>query len=61
MNADKKARLEKAGWKVGTVQEFLGLSDEEMAIIDGGVAQQELAQVASNHQAEGSSPSTPAT
>ena len=30
----KRKRLESAGFKVGTVQEFLGLSDEEMALID---------------------------
>ena len=32
MRKDKKARLERAGWKVGTVSGFLGLSktDEEL-------------------------------
>jgi ribosome-binding protein aMBF1 (putative translation factor) len=34
MNATKKRKLEAAGFKVGTVQEFLGLSDEEMELID---------------------------
>ena len=34
MKKSKKERLEKAGWKVGTVQDFLGLSDEEMALIE---------------------------
>jgi predicted transcriptional regulator len=34
MKESKKRRLEKAGWKVGTVQEFLGLSDEDMALIE---------------------------
>ena len=34
MNASKKRNLESAGFKVGTVQEFLGLSDDEMALID---------------------------
>jgi hypothetical protein len=30
----KRARLEAAGWKVGTVQDFLDLSDAELAITD---------------------------
>lgn len=34
MDAAKKKRLEAAGWRVGTVAEFLGLSDEEMELID---------------------------
>lgn len=34
MNKEKKARLEAAGWRMVTVQEFLGLSDEEMAYIE---------------------------
>jgi len=34
MNEAKKARLEKAGFKVGTVAEFLGLSREEEAIVE---------------------------
>src|SRR4051812_26261334 len=34
MNQTKRKRLQKAGFKVGSVQEFLGLSDEEMALID---------------------------
>jgi ribosome-binding protein aMBF1 (putative translation factor) len=34
MKRTKKARLEKAGWKVGTTQEFLDLSDEELAMIE---------------------------
>lgn len=34
MNKAKRSRLERAGFKVGTVQEFLGLSDEDMALID---------------------------
>jgi len=39
MKEDKKiARLEKAGWKTVTVQDFLGLSDNEMAIIEVKVA-----------------------
>ena len=34
----KTARLEKAGWKTTTVQEFLGLSDDDMVIIEVKVA-----------------------
>lgn len=34
MRKDKKARLERAGWKVGSVQEFLGLSKAEEALVE---------------------------
>jgi len=34
MRSSKRARLEKKGWKVGTVQEFLELSSEEVAYIE---------------------------
>ncbi len=34
MRMDKRRRLERAGWRVGTVQEFLGLTDEESAFIE---------------------------
>lgn len=34
MNAAKRKRLEKAGWKVGTTQEFLNLSPEEAAYVE---------------------------
>jgi len=36
--ARKIARLEKAGWKTTTVQEFLGLSDDDMVLIEVKVA-----------------------
>ena len=36
--AKKVARLAKAGWKTVTVQEFLDLSDEDMAVIEVKVA-----------------------
>ncbi|MGA7990659.1 MAG: helix-turn-helix transcriptional regulator [Thermoanaerobaculia bacterium] len=36
--ARKAARLERAGWKTVTVQGFLGLSDDDMAIIEVKVA-----------------------
>lgn len=34
MNPEKKARLEKAGWKVGTPAELLGLSSAEAAYVE---------------------------
>jgi len=34
MNQAKRRKLQKAGFKLGSVQDFLGLSNEEMALID---------------------------
>ena len=34
MHEKKRKRLEANGWKLGTAQEFLGLSNEEAAYID---------------------------
>jgi len=34
MKREKKQRLERAGWRVSTVSEFLGLSEEEAALIE---------------------------
>jgi DNA-binding XRE family transcriptional regulator len=34
MNASKRRKLSRAGFRVGGAQEFLGLSDEELALID---------------------------
>ena len=34
MNSSKKARLEAAGWKVGTAAEFLGLTKQEAAFVE---------------------------
>lgn len=34
MDAAKKARLEKGGWRVGNAEEFLGLASEEAALIE---------------------------
>jgi len=34
MHSNKKKRLEKKGWKVGSSKEFLGLSDEEKVYIE---------------------------
>jgi len=38
MRSDKRKRLERAGWRVGSVSEFLGLSDAENAIVEIRVA-----------------------
>ena len=34
MRAEKRKRLEAKGWKVGSVKDFLGLSDQEAAYIE---------------------------
>lgn len=34
MHEEKRRRLEAQGWKIGTAQEFLRMSDEEAAYID---------------------------
>jgi ribosome-binding protein aMBF1 (putative translation factor) len=34
MDARKRKRLEAAGWKVGSVKDFLGLSEEEAALVE---------------------------
>ncbi len=34
MTTEKLEALRAAGWTVGTVQELLGLTDEEMAIVE---------------------------
>jgi hypothetical protein len=34
MRKAKRKRLEAAGWKVGTVQEFLGLTDAEAGLVE---------------------------
>ena len=34
MDKNKRKRLEAAGWKVGTIQEFLGLTYEEVHYIE---------------------------
>jgi DNA-binding XRE family transcriptional regulator len=34
MEKTKRKRLKKAGWRVGTSREFLGLTDEEAALIE---------------------------
>ncbi len=47
MNTAKRKRLEKAGWKVGTAQEFLNLSAEEAAYVE---VKLNLARVLSNRR-----------
>lgn len=34
MNRARKKRLESAGWRIGTADDFLGLSQEEARIVD---------------------------
>jgi hypothetical protein len=34
MKKSKKAKIESAGWRVGTTADFLGLSKEEAALIE---------------------------
>ncbi|CAG0990416.1 hypothetical protein MYXO_02367 [Myxococcaceae bacterium] len=34
MRSAKRERLERAGWKVGTVRQFLGLSEEEEVFLE---------------------------
>lgn len=38
MDTTKRKRLQKAGWRVGTVHEFLGLSDAEAELVEMRVA-----------------------
>jgi hypothetical protein len=47
MNTAKRKRLEKAGWKIGTAQEFLNLSPEEAAYVE---VKLNLARVLSNRR-----------
>lgn len=44
MNKNKRAKLEKKGWKVGSPDEFLGLSPEESAYIELKIALGEFMQ-----------------
>ena len=34
MKTTKRERLRKAGWRIGSAQDFLGLTDEETALIE---------------------------
>lgn len=38
MRQSKRKRLEVAGWKLGSAQDFLSLSDEEAAVIEVRIA-----------------------
>jgi antitoxin YefM len=42
MNLEKQKKLEANGWHIGTVQEFLGLTDEEAAFIERKLALDEF-------------------
>ena len=39
MKAVKRKRLERAGWRLASTEEFLGLSDEEKALVEIKLAQ----------------------
>lgn len=41
MEEEKKARLERRGWRVGTLKEFLGLDADETAQIDQRLTENE--------------------
>lgn len=43
MNKKKQKRLEKKGWKVGTAEEYLGLSSAESRCIELRLASREAA------------------
>ena len=43
MDAKTRARFEAAGWTVGSTQSFLGLSFEDMALLQDGASQAEAA------------------
>jgi predicted transcriptional regulator len=34
MKSAKRARLQQAGWRIGSAKEFLGLTEEELALIE---------------------------
>jgi hypothetical protein len=38
MKREKRNKLERAGWRVGSAEEFLGLSEDEQAIVELKVA-----------------------
>lgn len=42
MDPKKRRKLQRKGWTVGSAQEFLGLSDQEMMIIDAKLALAQL-------------------
>ena len=49
MNTAQKARLKKAGWRVGTAAEFLGLSREEAQLVEMKLA---LSEILRRHRAK---------
>lgn len=44
MNREKRAKLKRKGWKIGSPDEFLGLSSEESVYIELKIALSELIQ-----------------
>ncbi|MGA1197677.1 MAG: hypothetical protein ACO36I_14390 [Candidatus Latescibacterota bacterium] len=42
LNSKKQKRLEAAGWHVGSIEDFLGLSQKELEYIDLKVTQVKL-------------------
>jgi transcriptional regulator with XRE-family HTH domain len=56
MKADKRKRLEAAGWRVGSTAEFLGLSDAEQRLVNIKLALAEM--VRNEREARGLSQST---
>lgn len=42
MDKDKEKRLEEAGWHIGTVAEFLDLTDEQMEEIEKRLQEEKL-------------------
>lgn len=48
MDKDKKEKLEAAGWKVGSTEDFLGLSNEKMRYIDTKISLSRLLKKARN-------------
>jgi len=51
MKQSKRKKLERAGFKVASVREFLKLTDEEAALIDLKVLLIEMLQAARRHAA----------
>jgi hypothetical protein len=63
MKTTKRTRLERAGWRVGTAAQFLGLTPEEQQFVElklalaGGVRQLRTSGLTMNRAAPGSSQS----
>lgn len=55
MKGDKRTKLEKAGWRVGSTDEFLGLSEDESRHVDDTITAVKAFQVEKKLTADGSS------